>query len=350
VSALRLILLLCACGYVLADLLVAHGPLDRLLQRWVSTRAEQRQEVARIADQSISVGELAQALRHRLFRQGLDWDQLDAAARNRERLAALNGLADDAVLRSVRLQAATEATSSAIDAELDDFIAEFHPRSEFQRRLALQQLTEGELVRQITARQADQRWLETELSVPSEDRPPPTMQLPAVWLVSHLFLTAHAGGKPDREAEAQRLYQELQAAPQQFTDMVARHSDDERTKRRGGELGWMAETRTPTAFMAAVRSQPLGKISAPVRTSLGWHLLLVHDHKPARAATTAEAWPEWQAWQHTLARARLVPTLIQQLRQQHADSYVIDQARLAKVMPLGYPLAPQPIVPPSPSS
>ena len=51
---------------------------------------------------------------------------------------------------------------------------------------------------------------------------------------------------------------------------------------RGGDLGWITITRMPADFMQAVEKLPLGKISAPVETKLGWHLLRVDERHASR--------------------------------------------------------------------
>lgn len=339
----RFLLLLLLGAGLLAALLVHRGPVDLALERWVEMRQQSASEVARVAGASISAQEVARALRQRLFRQGLEWNALGSQEQAEYRRMALLELMDDLIIRAARQE--VKADPLAVNAEVDAFIAEFHPRTEFQRRLDLQQMSEAALVNGITDRLADQAWLEKQLPE-VEQTPAPAMETPEVWQVSHLFLSAHEKGKPDRSAEMGAIHAALLSGSKTFEALTAEHSEDERSKLRGGALGWISAQRTPADFMEAVRSQPVGKVGSPVRTKLGWHLIRVTDYQPARPVTDAEALPEWRATCEVMARQAAVEKLIQNLRAAHGGTRVIHEARLAKVLPLGYSVS-APTPPPS---
>jgi len=337
VTPFRFLLLLLFGTYVLADLLVLRGPVDQMLERWLNAQRREKGEVARVAGESVSSLELARALRHRLFRQGLEWNAMDAAEQDDQRRAALEVLVENALLRAARVAEGREAHPRAVNAEVDDFIAEFHPRAEFHRRLGLQGMSEAALVNQISDQVADQAWLESKLTLTAPGAPPAS-EAPEVWRVSHVFLSAHEKNKPDRSAEMNAIYAKLQNGESTFEKLAAEYSEDERTKRRGGDLGWIAAPRTPADFMNAVRTQTRGTVSAPVRTKLGWHLIRVTDYQPARPADEQVVMPEWRAANELGARVSEVETLLQNLRNAQTDAVIIHEARLAKVLPLGYPV------------
>lgn len=337
----RFLLLLLVGASLLADLLVFRGPVER----WIERQRRSQNEVASVAGQSVSSLELARALRHRLFRQGLEWNALEAEEQDHHRRAALDELIENAKLRAARIEAGVEPAARAVNAEVDDFIAEFHPRAEFHRRLELQGMSEGALVNQISDQLADQAWLENQMTF-TEPGPAPASEAPEVWRVSHVFLSAHEKNKPDRSAEMDAIYAKLQSGESTFEELAAEHSDDERSKRRGGDLGWIAAQRTPADFMDAVRKQQRGTVSAPVRTKLGWHLIRVSDHKLARPAEEQVVMPEWRAVNELSARMSQVEKTLQYLRTAPASAAIIHEARLAKVLPLGYPME-APTIPPS---
>lgn len=346
------LLLLVPGVYLLADLHVFHGPVDRALVKWVEERQPEADEIAVVGGQSIKRNQVAEALRHRLFRRGLDWTLLDDVARSEHRRAVMLQLVDLSLLRAAVKGAGSSSRSAAVTEEMNDFVAEFDPRSEFARRLALQGQTEAELVAQIQARQEDLAWLESVSTEPLVSPPSPAVTVPKVWRVAHLFLSAHEAGKPDRSAEIAALHQQLAADPARFAELTAKHSEDERTKTRGGDLGWVSAQRMPEEFMTAVRAQPLRQLSQPVKTRLGWHLLLVTDHKPARPATEQETQPEFSALNRVQLREKKVAELLGRLRQEAAESYVIHAERLATVEPSGYSTErpPTPVGSPPPSS
>lgn len=49
----------------------------------------------------------------------------------------------------------------------------------------------------------------------------------------------------------------------------------------GGELGWISRGQTVEPFEEAAFALDLGKVSEPVRSPFGWHLILVEEKKPA---------------------------------------------------------------------
>ncbi len=73
-----------------------------------------------------------------------------------------------------------------------------------------------------------------------------------------------------------------------FADLVASMSEDEGTKTRGGDLGFFSAYRMPPDFFAAAERIPLGQISQPMRTSLGFHIVQATDRRPARQMTFDE--------------------------------------------------------------
>ncbi len=66
-------------------------------------------------------------------------------------------------------------------------------------------------------------------------------------------------------------------------DKVARAtSDDPSAKRNGGDLGWFTVFRMVLPFEDAAYNTPVGEISMPFRTQFGYHIVKVHQERPAR--------------------------------------------------------------------
>src|SRR4029453_4328034 len=92
---------------------------------------------------------------------------------------------------------------------------------------------------------------------------------------SHLFLAAPEAYPAEVITAKRSLIEELSkrlAAGESFLALVAEFSEDDATKKRGGDLGYFAsEPMLPVVFAAAQRLRP-GESSAPVRSRLGFHL------------------------------------------------------------------------------
>lgn len=109
----------------------------------------------------------------------------------------------------------------------------------------------------------------------------------ARWNVSHLFLPIDKDSADSAEIAELRLKQivaelgsqSFSAAQiaERFADLAASESDGA-TAQEGGKLGWVSGTGAlPKPVMDAIRETEVGAVSAPVRSPLGYHLILVHE-------------------------------------------------------------------------
>jgi peptidyl-prolyl cis-trans isomerase C len=141
------------------------------------------------------------------------------------------------------------------------------------------------------------------------------------------------------QAEAERALAESRGEPHRsFRDLVSLYSVDTETRERDGDLGWVRRGTKGDAFDRAAFSAPIGAISSPVKTSLGYELLLVEVRQPAAEQTLddhrdevvrrmqAEEWAvqreEW--WDDLKQKAHLwiTPELNEQAQtseEQHAE-------------------------------
>ncbi|WP_112310903.1 peptidylprolyl isomerase [Pseudogemmobacter bohemicus] len=86
----------------------------------------------------------------------------------------------------------------------------------------------------------------------------------------------------ETEAEAKELKAELDAGAN-FADLAKEASKDPGSGAEGGELGWFTTDRMVKPFGDAVAAATPGKVTDPVKSDFGWHLILVHEsrEKPA---------------------------------------------------------------------
>jgi len=92
---------------------------------------------------------------------------------------------------------------------------------------------------------------------------------------------AKPGQKELTDAEALAKANDLRAkilAGASFADLAKTESDDAGTAANGGELGEFGKGRMVPQFEKAAFAQEVGKVSEPVKSAYGYHLILVEDH------------------------------------------------------------------------
>lgn len=117
----------------------------------------------------------------------------------------------------------------------------------------------------------------------------------------HILVKVAAGATADADAAARKKLEALAARVEKGEDfglVAGQASEDEASKARGGDLGFVAEGLVEKAFSDAAFALEQGKVSAPVRTAAGWHLIRADQVVAAKKVSLDEA------------RAVLAPELI----------------------------------------
>ena len=83
---------------------------------------------------------------------------------------------------------------------------------------------------------------------------------------------------PDSLKRAQEVRKQKINA-KNFQAFAKRHSEDASTKPRGGDLGWFSKGQMVAEFEKTAFSIEKGRISEPIKTTFGHHLILVENRK-----------------------------------------------------------------------
>lgn len=99
---------------------------------------------------------------------------------------------------------------------------------------------------------------------------------PALVTVEQIVMPIIPSDSAERQARARidSAYAELRAGTS-FEQVARRYSDEEATRERGGDLGWVKESEVVRDFARVAFNMPPGQYSLPVRTSFGWHVIRV---------------------------------------------------------------------------
>ena len=92
---------------------------------------------------------------------------------------------------------------------------------------------------------------------------------------SHILIS-QMGDDEANLAEANRIYQELINGAN-FSEMAMEYSKDPGSAKNGGDLGWFGKGMMVKEFDEAFFTGKVGEIQKPVKTSFGYHIILVTD-------------------------------------------------------------------------
>lgn len=92
---------------------------------------------------------------------------------------------------------------------------------------------------------------------------------------SHILIS-QMGDDEANLAEANRIYQELINGAN-FSEMAMEYSKDPGSAKNGGDLGWFGKGMMVKEFDEACFTGKVGEIQKPVKTSFGYHIILVTD-------------------------------------------------------------------------
>jgi peptidyl-prolyl cis-trans isomerase D len=99
-------------------------------------------------------------------------------------------------------------------------------------------------------------------------------------------------GKTDAEiAEIRQKAEEVDKQAKKganFEELAKKYSEDDATKPKGGDLGWIVEGQTVPEFQQAAFSLPKGSVSDLVKTQYGFHIIKVLDRETAHTKSFEE--------------------------------------------------------------
>jgi peptidyl-prolyl cis-trans isomerase D len=101
----------------------------------------------------------------------------------------------------------------------------------------------------------------------------------------HLLVKVAEGAAAADVAAARQKLEALAARVQKgedFAKLAAAESQDENTRAKGGDLGFVAEGLVEKPFADAALALAAGAVSGPVRTASGWHLIKAEQVVEAR--------------------------------------------------------------------
>jgi parvulin-like peptidyl-prolyl isomerase len=272
--------------------LLLWGSLAAVLGCQRKQDAPDHQVVARIGDRSLRLGDVEAEIAHRA--PGFRGQRYDGKA-------AREGLLDSMVRFEVL----------ALEAEKRGFAQ--HPdvvraaRREMVAVMIRKEVDEKMSPRDVPDQAVEQRYRErlADFAVPAHVRVSQVVLADAA-AAAKVAALARAARRPDREQDAAG-----------FRALVDRHSIDDASRSRGGDLGTLTARSSghhPGLLQAALALQQPGAVSDVVRTPAGFHVLKLVQRTEAAARPLAEV------------RGQLVQDILGARRGQKLDQ-IVEQAR-----------------------
>lgn len=150
---------------------------------------------------------------------------------------------------------------------------------------------------------------------------------------------------------AQKVEADLKSG-KDFAAEAKQYSTDPGSRDKGGELGWFRKGQMVPAFEQYAFSAPIGKISPPVKSPFGYHVIQVEERKPGSTATLASAKDQIAQQLRSQQESPLIPQFLQSLQSQ--ANIQVNDPRFAGIFPTPAPsIAPAAAptaAPPAPSA
>jgi parvulin-like peptidyl-prolyl isomerase len=213
---------------------------------------------------------------------------------------------DLTVAENLRRAAVMELIDPArIEREVAVLQAQFANDRVFEKAMRPSGLTISSFREEIASQLRGRQWLEKRIAPVTPAAEQECRQFyeshrdaftqPLRFRASHVFLAAHAETPPEVVEEKELAIAELSkrlAKGESLAQLAIEASEDEATKNRGGDLGFFSDARMAPDFMAELRKLPVGKVSKPFRSHLGFHIAQVTEMKAPRLLSFEEVWPE----------------------------------------------------------
>ena len=267
--------------------------------------------IARVGDDQVTAGELRSAI------QNLDANTQAAIAKDPSSLSQ--------VVRSLLAQRLI--LKEAIDKKWDQ-----NPTV----TVALARLRDNAIAQtylQSVSKPPDTYPSDTELQA-AYDANKAQMLVPRQFDLAQVFVKAPKGSDPTVNAKAKvKLASVRKALAKDGADFAAvatAESDDATSAAKGGELGWLIETRIQPQIRAQLGPLTKGSLTQPIQLDDGWHIIKVLDVKDPFTPTLDQIRPELSQKMRAERAKALSQQYIAKLLQDNPVQ--INELELAKVL------------------
>ena len=318
-------------AYLVLDLKVCQGPLRQAFSQRQDSLVEavaENQWVAIVNQEPISQEQLQVAVFRHLYQRGKEEDVIPEKNLEMIRLAVLDSLIDDLLVKQYADGEKYEAPTEEIDEFIATWEAQFETPEELAERSGLQELSEEERRKELGRIWSRKKWLEKRIA-PGIDVKDDEVQAwfeanresgrgfiePEKIRARNIFLSTVITDDDSREALIRLIHRQISEGEGTFEEFAGEFSEDLRTKKRGGDLNWFARDRVPEDFGEVVFGLEVNEMSEPFRTSIGWNIVKIEARQAERPVTLEEVASEIRNHLETEYTLDTIKQLMRKLRE-----------------------------------
>lgn len=252
----------------------------------------------------------------------------DEAQAGAMRQAILRRLIEQRLLLQEAKRSGIIVGSDEVLDRLEDIRGQFDSEDAFRNGLEESGMSEEQLKAQIREALLVQRWVDERVrstitvspqEVAEERATPPELPPSGEQVrLRHLLIRVREGRF---EEEAKRLADDAHRRLREgmsFAELAQRYSEDAH-QQDGGDMGWVTQGELLPELQAAVHALKVGESSAPIRTKLGFHLVVVEERRAGTALAEAEV---VQAIQQRLYQRKFQEAMARRLDELKRKAYI----------------------------
>lgn len=297
--SLRFAAYLLVVAYLVADLFIFNGPLNKRIAAkdpnspQAIAEAKANGVVARVFNHQITRAQLDYAIHERLWLEGKTLSDLTLTDHKLVTYAALGELIDHELLRVKVKVNTTElpVSDEEINERLTRFIGKFETKGHLETAMkSMGMANEDALRNRIAARIQQEKYIALRVdplvTVSDEEIQDfheihhQALAHPERIRARHIFLSTLNSPSDEVWERLKPALASLKSGEKDFNTLAAQLSEDSATKNHGGDLGWMSKARLPADFSEPAFAMKKGETQL-FETKIGWHILEVTDRKPA---------------------------------------------------------------------